>query len=484
MMFERQHQHPALILLSLIQSLKEMLIPIIFLIYSALKDDTSQWWPLIGFFALILFVLTSSFLRWLRFYYDVTEREVRIEYGIFTRKRRYIPFERIQTINLTQGIIHRMFGLVKLQIETAGSGDEPEAQLQALSRDKAERLREWIRAQKEKSNIDAFIEEKDKKEQLNEEIDYEFKLSKKTLIIAASTSGGFGVLFSFIGALFTQIDNLLPENFFSGMLDALISLSIFFIVIAIFFVALIAWLVSIVNTVFKFGGFVLKKKRDELQIERGILEKRQVTIPINKVQAVRIEEGLFRQPFQLAAIYVDIAGESGSESDLSTVINPLIHKKDVMAFLNHVLPTFAQEIPFQSVPKRSRRRYIIRSTWFYIPLIGAAFWFLPKQFAIASLLLLLFGIVSGWLKHRDAGWFLKERTIGVRFRRWGRTTVLTHKKRIQSFEKDESFLQRRKKLATFHISVLGGLFGNTFTVQDMELEKADDLFHQLRRKRI
>lgn len=327
-MYKPQRLHPAMIFITFLQSLREMLIPIIFISISILRDQSFQWWTLLGFLAIFIFVPISSFLRWFRYYYYLSEREVCIEYGVFVRKQRFIPYERIRSISLTQGIIHRMFGLVKFQMDTAGGSDE----LQALSRERAEKLREWILTEQDLH---------DKEVDDNDEIEtptHEYALTTKDLLIAATTSGGLGIIFSFIGALFTQIDNLLPESFFTGVFDKVISASFLFIFLIVGLIALIAWIVSIINVVLRYGGFVLKKKEDELLIERGIIEKRQMTIPVNKIQSVRIEEGLLRQPFNFAAIYIEVAGSSGLEADLTTVIHPLIRKREIESFLQSILP--------------------------------------------------------------------------------------------------------------------------------------------------
>src|SRR5690606_41338100 len=52
-----------------------------------------------------------------------------IEYGLFVRKQRFVPFERIQSIHMTEGILHRLFGVVKLEIETAGGKDRKSTRL-------------------------------------------------------------------------------------------------------------------------------------------------------------------------------------------------------------------------------------------------------------------------------------------------------------------------------------------------------------------
>lgn len=475
-MSDRSRLHPAFMFMNFLSSLREMLVPLLFLAITAFRSGSFEWWSLLGIGAILFFTVVSSFFRWLRFYYVVTDREIRIEYGLFVRKQRFIPFERIQSIHVTQGVIHRLFGLVKLQIETAGGSVEPEAQLSALTRKQGEGLREWIRKQED-------VAEEQAEGKPLEEVEYESKLSKKALLIVASTSGGFGVLFSFIAAIFSQIGEFLPEQFYEDIYGALISSSIVFISVLIFIIAFVAWIVSMISTLFRFGGFTLKKKQDEIIIERGLLEKRQLTVPINKVQAVRIDEGLLRQPFQYATLSIEIAGDSGQDQDQSSLIHPLIKKSEIYPFLQNVLPTFAEDFPFQAVPKRARRRYVFRNTWFFVLLVCAAFWFIPVQYAIPTTVLITIGVIFGVLKHKDAGWFLTDELVAVRFRRLKRTTVFTLKKRIQAIEYHQSLLQARKQLVSFQISVLGGLFGNTYTVADMDEKKADELFHQLRSRK-
>lgn len=473
-MFSRSRLHPAYIVMNFLSSLRDMIFPLLFILFTAFRGGSFEWWSLLAIGAILFFTILSGFIRWLRFYYVVTEREIQIEYGLFVRKQRFIPFERIQAIHVTQGIIHRLFGLVKLQIETAGGSVEPEAQLSALTKKQGEELREWIRKQ------DDGLDEDSVEKNESEEVEYESKLSTKALFIVASTSGGFGVLFSFIAAIASQIEQFLPEEFYENVYETLISSSIAFLSIVIFLIAFLAWIVSIISTLFRFGGFTVRKYRDEIVIERGLLEKREVTVPINKVQAVRIDEGLLRQPFHYATISLEIAGDSGQDEEQSTIIHPLIKRDEIYSFLEKVLPTFAKENPFQTVPKRSLRRYIFRNTWFFVLLTCVAFFFIPVTYATLTIGLIIFVIIFGILKHKDAGWFLTEQLVGVRFRRLKRTTVFTLKKRIQAIETHQSFIQARRNLVSFQMSVLGGLVGNTYVVLDMDKNKADELFHQLR----
>lgn len=476
-MCNRSRLHPSFIMMNILSTVKDLFIPLLFFSFTALKNQSFEWWNFLGIIGILLFTIASSVVRWFRFYFSATDRELQIEYGLFVRKQRFIPYERIHSIHVTEGLIHRLFRVVKLQIETAGGNFEPEAQLSALKRQQAEELRMWIRKQK------GGVSKHEDENREDEPLQFEFQLSKKALFIVASTSGGFGILFSFIGAVFSQVDEFLPEHFYEGIYKTFISSSVMFIAFVVIVIAIVAWIVSMISTLLRFGGFTLKKKQNELIIERGLLEKRQVTIPLNKVQAIRIDEGILRQPFQFATLSIEIAGDSGDEHEQSTIIHPLIKSKDIYPFLQKVLPTFAENIPFQSMPKRARIRYIFRNIWFFMLVVCSAFYFIPGKYAVLTIIFALFGGILGILKHKDAGWWLTDRLIGVRFRRLKRTTLFTMKKRIQSFEYNQSFLQAKKQLASFEISVLSSSFGSTYTIIDMDEKKADELFHQLRARK-
>ena len=96
--------------------------------------------------------MVSGIIKWKRFRYWFEEDELRIEYGLFVKKKRYIPFERIQSLNYTEGIFHRPFGLVKVKVETAGGGatKEADAELTAITKAAAEQIKQEMLQAKNK----------------------------------------------------------------------------------------------------------------------------------------------------------------------------------------------------------------------------------------------------------------------------------------------------------------------------------------------
>src|SRR5690625_3674904 len=77
-------------------------------------------------------IIIFIFLSWLRFTYYVEDDELRNEQGILNRKKRYISINRIHKIDLTANVIHRLFRLVKVQIDTASNSGDAEVSLSAI----------------------------------------------------------------------------------------------------------------------------------------------------------------------------------------------------------------------------------------------------------------------------------------------------------------------------------------------------------------
>ena len=145
-MSERKRLHPISAVASCLKQIKEMIFPFILLFVVGKEWRwTTYWWYIVAAIA-IIFPLVIGILSWLRFTYRIEEGELRIESGIFVKKKRYIPFERIQSLDFSEGILQRLFGLVKVKVETAGSTSltEAEAVLTAITKEEAKVIQDTL----------------------------------------------------------------------------------------------------------------------------------------------------------------------------------------------------------------------------------------------------------------------------------------------------------------------------------------------------
>lgn len=88
----------------------------------------------------ILSIWVIPTVRWRRWRYEVTEREIDLQYGVLIITRTLIPMTRVQHVDTQQGPILRAFGLASVQIATAAGVHE----IPALRLDVADELRDRI----------------------------------------------------------------------------------------------------------------------------------------------------------------------------------------------------------------------------------------------------------------------------------------------------------------------------------------------------
>ncbi|HKO32412.1 MAG TPA: PH domain-containing protein, partial [Candidatus Limnocylindria bacterium] len=144
--------HPASILFALAGSLKAFALPALVLMVSSLRsspatggNSAGRWWP--GRWMnswlpdslelenwqvwLLLFLVPATIaavIRYLTFRVGYEGGELVIRSGLFFRNERHVPYGRIQNLDATRNLLHRLFGVAEVRIETGG-GKEPEARI-------------------------------------------------------------------------------------------------------------------------------------------------------------------------------------------------------------------------------------------------------------------------------------------------------------------------------------------------------------------
>ncbi|WP_409252624.1 PH domain-containing protein [Bacillus sp. SCS-153A] len=484
-MSEKKRLHPISAVANFLKQLKELILPFIFLVFLNSGDDTEgflEWLPFILGGAIMVFLLAAGITKWLRFSYWLEEGELRMEHGLFVKKKRYIPFERIQSLNLTEGILQRPFGLVKVKVETAGSTDQKqaEAELTAISKHEAQELQRIITEAKSSRKI---MGEEAEQPEVQTGSATVFKMNFKHLLLMATTSGGAGVVISGVFIFLSQFDELIPYQRVFNELEQFVRSGIVLVSAVVIMGLLIAWIAAIIGTLLVYADFTVKKQGDDLVIARGLLEKKQVTVPMNRIQGVRIVENILREPLGYAAVEIESAGGSVLEKESSTIkILPLIKKQNIPVVMKEILPEYKISVDFQMVPKRSMKRYLFRESVLVTAIVlgvSIAFW----PLGLWSLFLYIPFWLLGYLKFRSAGWNIASAQLGLRYRSWQKHTLFMKKHRIQALETEQNFFQVKRKLANVTATVKSGETGAAGRIIDLDDESVRSIYRWYRPER-
>ncbi|MGI9604834.1 MAG: PH domain-containing protein [Acidimicrobiales bacterium] len=98
------------------------------------------------FFAVPVFivvVLGIGTVAWWRFTFCVVDDELRVTRGVLSHNTLTVPLDRVQSTSINQEFLHRLVGLVRVSVDTAGSS-EAEFNIDAIDRALAESLQRVV----------------------------------------------------------------------------------------------------------------------------------------------------------------------------------------------------------------------------------------------------------------------------------------------------------------------------------------------------
>src|SRR6056297_1091354 len=478
-MSEFQRQHPVAAISRALGLIRGNFVTILVFLFVGARSDNFPflWWIAGG----VGFLLVVGVANWWRFLYKVEDDTLHIKSGIFVRKDLYLTRDRIQVIDVTSGILQRIFGLVRLDIQTAGSSSR-QAAIEAITTDNAREINRLLRPDKNGDSAEGDQLDSDESE-IKEESVKSIKLPVKELLIAASTSGSFGIALSLIATVFSQVEPLISQSemyeYLIGLIPSDADIVVILSTIAAFVV--FAWMISFFSTLFKYGNFQLDVKEDEIVVSRGIFEKKRITIPYNRIQAIHVAEGMIRQPLGYASMHLESAGYGDEKGTGSIVLFPLVKRSEVLQLLNEVVPDYQKEMDGLKLPKRALRRYLFRSTFLITAVIVPLYFWLNLNNWIW--LIPALAMLWGWLKYRASAVGWNEGSFIFRSRTLSKSTAFINRNRIQNITISQSPFQRWRKLCTAEIHVASGDRGKSFSVRDLEASTGIELMREMKIKK-
>ena len=486
-----------------------------------------------GTLTLVLLILSVPSLlvavaQWLAFRFRLDGDELILDSGVLSRRRRVIPVARIQNADLAQSFLERIAGMARLRLETASGGRETEAVLEVLPLAEARTFQtELLRrraAARQRLRADAaphadahadaaaFIGDASRLDDddasrgapahaptppAHDALDPPaprprelLRLSVPDLAIAGATSNEAGLIAAGLATLLQLADDLGSLDRIDGWLEALLArgagvgiagaAAAMAIVVVVFIVA--GWLVSVVATMVRFHGFTLTRVGEDLRREYGLFARHHSTVPLERVQAIRIEETLLRRALGLAALKIETAGAGPRQrgdgpGGGAEAFVPIARRGDVERLLREVFEDARfQGVILNPVAPVSQRRGFVRLA---LPIAGAAALLaaLVSRSWLALLLLLAPAALLARAQYRARGW---ARPAGYALARLGvftRVTWVVPARKIQTLHARETPFQRRWRLATLLIDTAAG--GRVARVVDLDRDVATALLVEL-----
>ncbi|WP_052254750.1 PH domain-containing protein [Salinicoccus sp. YB14-2] len=505
-MYSPQKLHPIAYLGSVGNALKNLWIPLIIIFFNQretiMSGNISLSWLLgIGGIFLLLVIIFGGldFINKYRTRFWIEDGKFIYKDGVLTRREKEFDIERIQSIDFSEPIFHRLFKAVKLEVFTPGEGvvidtmKKTQAEkLQAIIYDEQERI-----AQKAEQTDTVEIGDASpwpKEENIVEAADETEAAPKKTfevlhklkrgeLLLMSMTSGALGafvaILFAILNIIGTQFIVERYFDYFGGLFqNTIIAMS----VAAIFFVV-VGYTFGVIILLIKYYDYTLSRKDDDLAVQYGLLEKKHKSVNINRIQNIIIKDSILRRMIGFYSLSVTITSDTfESDGDNSTVeIMPFIKKDVLYDIVEEILPNYNLIKPKSNVPLRGYRRYFQISTVILILITGVVQYFWISWAWLIGLFVLIIIITSGIYSARNNGYVIKDDEVNMLTTSFFTRShfVIKHDKVIEGAILENPFLIR-SKLANISVTTAAGIVGSTATVKFIDRKDIEIIWNWIK----
>lgn len=381
----------------------------------------------LGGLLIVAVIFLIQWLSWKNLSYELSATEFNLYSGILSKKRRHLPYQRVQAVNQSAGVFQRILGLCNVQIDTAGGAVNEAVSLKYIRNSDAEALRSELFRRKKiilaggaidecgnafmgeafatRPSASNVLDAADEilsdvrgvfggQEVYTGRVSYETGLSNKELLLAGVSGAAdyLGILavavLGVAGLVMPALEGML-ENWMASSLEAALTAEsaegalslagaalwsmVFWAVGALVFL----WVLSALGTVVKYGGFRARRRENRIEVEHGLLKRTFSGVDIDRVQSIIIDQGLITRLLgycELSVGKIDSMAsseEGGSSISHSVRLHPFVKISRVPEILEGLAPEFA-DIPQETVKPApvALRRAIIRKT----TIRSAVFW--------------------------------------------------------------------------------------------------------------
>ena len=306
-------------------------------------EQNAPWLGSINVVAIVIvsigLVLVVTFFRWIAWkrltYWFDTDGDLRVDSGVLSRHERRLQLSRLQTVDVVQPLVARVFGMCELRIEVAGTGDS-NAVLQYLSAAEATTLRSEILARAAGVRPDAG------------------EAPESALLRVPSRE--FIVSLLLLTRVWVSLLALVAISVSTWFIDGAAGLVTFLTTSAV-------PLLILFSEFNNYYGFTIAESPDGLRLRHGLLQTYAQTVPPGRVQALSIVQPFFWRKHDWVRVKINLAGVGTTESTqnqqgkMETLLVPVAPRSVALALIGRVLPGVdIDAIALEPVDARVSRR--------------------------------------------------------------------------------------------------------------------------------
>ncbi len=385
----------------------------------------------------LIAVVVWSALSWWKFVFCVEGDQLVVRRGVLSDERLVIPLGRIQSISVEQPALHRLVGLVKVGVETAGTS-AVEFEIDAVSASVARSLQQVAESHGARlGSVPGSESQMEGPPSPGLDNDSGEVLVKRSLgeLVAAAVSRlplagvvGLGSLAPFMDRIFGRIESLNLE------------LSPTLIVVMVVIVGLLLWLVNITQEVVRNWGLTVVRSGAGLLRSAGMFSRTSRSTTIERVQALQTTANVVERRLNIRRIVLRTIGSGDLHISGATT-------EELSRFRELVLGSSSPIVADRNV-SRWLMYYELRAVPLVLIAMAAAAVVYRSPLVFVGLVGVVWIVVRAVVRWKYLRWGLDDGRIAVSDSLLSRRRVEQRLVTFQTVTLRRSWLERRRGLAT------------------------------------
>ncbi len=453
-----------------------------FLLLFIIKGEGSgkNYW-LIFIIVAALIGMIYSIINYFRYYFYLEKDELIIESGVIKRSKLNVPFDRIQTINFEQNIVHRIFNVVRLKIDTAGSA-KAEFQFQAIDSETANQLRDILLSKRKSTPKDLEEDTSQNKEITETKFKSIMQLSLIDLIKAGAVENHLksgGIILAFMYWTWQSLDDakINIEDEVETTVMSTIGTGLYLVMVLIVLFIVLSFIVSLVKMVITNYDLKFLRSRNGFKINAGLFTKKDTSALDHKIQVISWGDNPLKKLMgikdlrlkQASSIVINrkssIRVPSCSEEHINLVRDTLYGKESF------------DNIEYSPIDKRYfYRNGGIMTLIFTIGVSLLVYFNQPIQATIFGIVG-IFAVLTFYLSYRKKRYGFNNEMLVIRGGAYGDKTEMLPIYKIQTLSKKQTPYQRRNDLANLVIHTAAGKVAIPYINEDLVREIMDEFLY-------
>ncbi|MEO6517901.1 MAG: PH domain-containing protein [Pseudoxanthomonas sp.] len=456
---QERRLHPWSWLFVLLQQLRQFLLPLVALLVFGGGSRRDGFLTGLGPLIAVGVLVALSVLQYLTYRYQVGRDSLSIREGWLHRNRREIPYARIHNVVLHQTLLHRLFGVAEVRLESAG-GQKPEAQMRVLRLQEALALESLVKHRGQVAAADAPV------------VPAESLLSLSTaevIRLGLVSNRGMIVMAAAFGAAWQLFPDRVVANYFETFGRQLFGyashlhygwLTTSVAITALLLLGLIALrLLSVLLALMQYHGFRLSEEAHRLMVERGLLSRLRTSVARRRIQAWTLREGLLHRLLKRRSLHIDtaVAEEQGkSDSRALKELAPIATPDACDALVQHLLPQVHwPRSDWTALPANAWWRLFVPTAMLWALAALALTTWQQQAWGLLPLLWLPWSAYAARQQARRMAYAVDDRLVVIRGGWWTRYWRFAEIDKLQALRLVRSPIDRRMGTASLWLDTAG-----------------------------